>query len=611
MRTLVLAFLALLATALPAIGQEQVWHHGISLLGEPKYDAGFPRFDYVDPDAPKGGLVRLGAEGSFDTFNPVLPQGEAAAGLGLVYETLLAPSLDEASTSYGHLAEALSYPADFSSVTFRMDPEARWHDGQPVTAEDVVWSFQNMVRLNPSLANYYANVTAVEVTAPGEVTFRFDQTGNRELPSIMGQVLVLPKHWWEGTDASGKPRDIGSSTLEPPLGSGPYRIGTFSPGRTIAYQRVEDYWGAGRPHGIGQNNFDEIRYEFFRDTTVQFEAFKGGQLDWWIENTARRWATGYDIPAVAEGRIVKELFENPYRDSGILFGFVPNLRQERFRDPLVRRALNYAFDFEELNRTIFFGQYQRIDSYFYGTELASSGLPAGEELEILESVRDKVPPEVFTQAYANPVGGDATKLRANLREALKLLSEAGYRLEGNRLVDANGQQLAFELLLDSPTIEPVATAFRTNLASIGIAMSIRIVDSPQYINRLRSRDFDMVYERWAQTLSPGNEQRDFWGSVSATGGDSANYAGIADPGIDALIDKVIFADDRETLIAATRALDRVLLAHHYTVPTYTLRQARVARWDRYGHPDPLPEFSIGFPTIWWWDEARAARTGSP
>jgi len=611
MRTLVLAFLALLAAALPAIAQEQVWHHGISLLGEPKYDAGFPRFDYVDPDAPKGGLVRLGAEGSFDTFNPVLPQGEAAAGLGLVYETLLAPSLDEASTSYGHLAEALSYPADFSSVTFRMDPEARWHDGQPVTAEDVVWSFQNMVRLNPSLANYYANVTAVEVTAPGEVTFRFDQTGNRELPSIMGQVLVLPKHWWEGTDASGKPRDIGSSTLEPPLGSGPYRIGTFSPGRTIAYQRVEDYWGAGRPHGIGQNNFDEIRYEFFRDTTVQFEAFKGGQLDWWIENTARRWATGYDIPAVAEGRIVKELFENPYRDSGILFGFVPNLRQERFRDPLVRRALNYAFDFEELNRTIFFGQYQRIDSYFYGTELASSGLPAGEELEILESVRDKVPPEVFTQAYANPVGGDATKLRANLREALKLLSEAGYRLEGNRLVDANGQQLAFELLLDSPTIEPVATAFRTNLASIGIAMSIRIVDSPQYINRLRSRDFDMVYERWAQTLSPGNEQRDFWGSVSATGGDSANYAGIADPGIDALIDKVIFADDRETLIAATRALDRVLLAHHYTVPTYTLRQARVARWDRYGHPDPLPEFSIGFPTIWWWDEARAARTGSP
>ncbi|HEV7275471.1 MAG TPA: extracellular solute-binding protein [Devosiaceae bacterium] len=593
----------------PAAAQEREWHHASSAIGEPKYPEGFEHFDYVNPDAPKGGTVRLGDMGGFDTFNPVLPQGEQAIGLGLIYETLMTPSMDEVLTDYGLLAEAMSYPDDYSSVTFRMNPDARWHDGEPVTAEDVVWSFDTQIEHNPNTAQYYANVTGAEVTAPGEVTFTFDQTGNRELPTILGQLLVLPQHWWEGTDADGNPRDISRSTLELPLGSGPYRMAEFAPGRSVSYQRVEDYWGIEHPTQVGSNNFDTIRYEYFLDLTVQFEAFKGDQIDWWWENQAKRWATAYDIPPVREGRMVMELFPQDYNSSGIMLGFIPNLRQEKFQDPLVRRALNYAFDFEELNRTLFYDQYERIDSYFYGIPLRWEGLPEGEELEILESVRELVPESVFTTEYENPVGGSAQAQRANLREALRLLGEAGYTLDGNRLVNEAGEQLGFEILLNGPTLEPVAVAFQTNLRRIGIDATVRTVDSSQYVNRVRSFDYDMIYNGWAQSMSPGNEQRYYFGSVSVDEPGSQNYGGIADPGIDALIDKVIFADDRETLEAATKALDRVLMAHQFLVPSYALRNSRIARWDRFSHPEPLPEYSNGFPTIWWWDEEKAAQTG--
>jgi len=608
LRIVTIALVALLIA--PSFAQDGEWRHAMTMEGEPKYPADFTQFDYVNPDAPKGGLLRLGDMGSFDTFNPILPQGEPAAGLGLIYETLMTPSMDEQLVDYGLLAEAVSYPDDFSSVTFRMNPNARWHDGEPVTADDVVWSFKKQVELNPNVAQYYVNVTGVSETAEGEVTFTFDQTGNRELPKILGQLMVLPRHWWEGTDANGNQRNIGSSTLEPPIGSGPYRIASFDAGRTITYERVEDYWGVDHPTQVGHNNIGEIRYEYYSDLDVQFEAFKGDQFDVWIENMARRWATAYEIPAVEQGRIVRELFPQTYNGVGVMVGFAPNQRQERFQNPLVREALNYAFNFEELNRTLFFDQYERIDSYFYGLDdLRWTGLPEGEELEILESVRDLVPPEVFTETYQNPVSSDAAALRENLRTALSLLTEAGYRLDGTRLVDANGQQLAFEILLNGPTIEPVASSFVANLAQIGIAATIRTVDSPQYVARLRSFDFDMAYVSWAQSSSPGNEQRFFFGSQAASEEGSQNYAGIADPGTDALIDKVIFADDRETLEAATRALDRVLMANHNIVPTYTLMNTRMARWDRFSYPDPLPEFSYGFPSIWWYDEEKAERTG--
>lgn len=609
MRLSALVLAALLAVS-PAVADDRVWHHATSLIGDPKYPPGFAHFDYVKPDAPKGGTVRLSEMGGFDTFNPILPEGEVAAGLGLVFETLTTPSADEISTEYGDLAEASSFPDNFSSVTFRMNPRAKWQDGTPVTAEDVVWSFSTAIKLSPSYANYYANVTKAEVSAPGEVTFTFDQTGNRELPKIMGQLLVLPQHWWEGTDANGNKRDIAKGTLEPPMGSGPYRISSFDPGRSVTYERVKDYWGETEGFSVGQNNFDIIKYEYFKDTTAEFEGFKGDVFDWWDENLAVRWQQGYDFPAVKDGRVIKETFENPYRDSGVMVGFVPNLRLPLFQDQALREAINTAFDFEELDKLRFFGQYDRVNSFFYGTPLASSGLPQGEELDILNSIKDLVPASVFTTPYTNPVSGDPQKLRANLKAAMDLLTGAGYALSGNQLLDPKGQPVTFEILLNGPTLEPIATSFVNNLKKMGIVATVRTVDSAQYIERVQKRDFQMIYTGWTQSLSPGNEQRNFWGSAAASQDDSGNYAGIADKGVDALIDKIIYADDRDTLIAATHALDRVLLAHHYLVPTYTLRHARIARWDRFSHPDILPEYSIGFPSIWWYDAAKAAKTGA-
>lgn len=601
-----------LLSSLPALAQvdkPDTWLHASSAISEPKYPEGFTHFDYVNVNAPKGGTVRLSAMGSFDTFNPILPKGQVAGGVGLLYETLMTPSMDEVLTDYGLLAEAMKFPADYSSVTFRMNPDAKWHDGEPITVSDVIWSFNKLVELNPTRAEYYHNVTDVAETAPGEVTFTFDQKGNRELPKILGQLMVLPQHWWEGTDAKGNKRDIGASTLEPPLGSGPYELASFDAGRTVTYKRVEDYWGKNHPTQVGTNNFDEYRVEYFLDLNVAFEAFKGDQFDWWVENTARRWATAYDFPAAKESRVVQELFPQDYNNYGYIVGYVPNQRRAIFQDERVREALNYAFDFEELNKTQFYGQYERLNSYFYGLPFASSGLPQGEELEILQSLGDKIPQRVFTEPYANPVSGDAAKLRANLRTALGLLQEAGYTLDGNRLVDANGTQLSFEILLNGPTNEPVATNLVTNLNQIGIAATIRTVDSPQYVNRVRSYDYDVIYTSWAQTFSPGNEQRFFFGSSSKDEVGSENYAGIADPGVDALIDKIIYADDRETLEAATRALDRVLLAQHNIIPSYGLRNTRSARWDRFSHPENLPEYSSGFPSIWWYDDAKAAKTG--
>ncbi|MCR6671681.1 extracellular solute-binding protein [Devosia ginsengisoli] len=601
----------LLGLVAPALAQTptDVWSNSFTLEGEAKYGSNYTHFDYVNVDAPKGGVVRQGALGGFDTFNPILPKGETAGGIGLLYETLMTPSMDEQNTYYGLLAKELKIAPDYGAVTFRIDPEAHWNDGEPVTAEDVVWTFNKLIEVNPDRQQYYLNIEKAEVTAPGEVTFTFNQTGNRELPLILGQLMVLPQHWWEGTDANGRQRDIAQSTLEPPLGSGPYELASFDAGRSITYKRVENYWGENQPTQVGHNNFDEYRLEYFLDLTVQFEAFKGDQFDWWWENTARRWATAYDFPAVNEGRIVLELFPQDYAGSGIGLGFVPNLRREKFQDIRVRKALNYAFDFEELSNTLFYNQYERIDSYFFGLPFKSTGLPEGEELEVLESVRDLVPESVFTEPYANPVSGDPAKLRDNLRTALGLFNEAGYTLDGNRLVDANGQQFTFEILLNGPTIEPVAQNLVTNLAQIGVAATIRSVDSPQYINRARSFDFDVIYTGWAQSFSPGNEQRFFFGSAAANEEGSQNYAGIANPAIDALIDKLVVADDRDTQLAITAAIDRVLLHNYYMVPSYSLRNSRIAHWNRFSHSENLPDFSSGFPTIWWWDAEKAAKTG--
>lgn len=607
----VLALVAAFGLSAPASAQPKTgeWTNSFTLQGEAKYGLDYTHFDYVNVDAPKGGTVRMGDLGGFDTFNPILPKGEVANGLGLVYETLMIPSQDEVNTYYGLLASELKIAADYGAVTFRIDPKAKWQDGEPVTPEDVVWSFNKLIEVNPDRAQYYANITKAEVTAPGEVTFTFNQTDNLELPLILGQLLVLPQHWWEGTGANGKARNIAESTLEIPMGSGPYHLASFDAGRTTTYERNPDYWGNAQPTRVGQNNFDTYKIEYFLDLTVMFEAFKGDQFDWWSENQARRWATAYDFPAVKDGRVIKELFPQDYNDSGVMVGFVMNLRRDKFADVRVREALNYAFDFEELSNTLFYGQYERIDSFFFGLPFRSKGLPEGEELAVLETVKDQVPPEVFTAQYTNPVSGDPQKLRANLRTALGLFTEAGYTLQGNQLIGPDGQPFTFEILLNGPTIEPVAQNLVTNLAQIGVTATIRTVDSPQFINRARSFDYDMIYSGWTQSFSPGNEQRFFFGSSTAEAQGAQNYAGIADPAVDALIDQLIAADDRETQEAVTKALDRVLLAKHFVIPSYTLRTTRAARWDRFSHPDPLPEFSSGFPSLWWWDAEKAAKTG--
>jgi microcin C transport system substrate-binding protein len=595
-----------------ARADDKTWRHGLSLFGDLKYPAGFKHFDYVNPNAPKGGVVRLGGFGTFDNFNLVVSgvKGTIAGGLNDIFDTLMVPASDEVSTEYGLLAESVSHPADFSSVTYRLRAGAKWHDGKPVTPDDVIFSLQAFQKNHPMLSAYYRHVVKAEQTAERDITFTFDGPGNRELPQIVGQLNVLPKHWWEGTDASGKKRDVTATTLEPPLGNGAYRIKEFVAGRTIVYERVKDYWGKDLNVNIGRDNFDEVRYEYFRDSTVALEAFKGDALDWRTENSAKNWATAYDFPAVKDKRVVKEEFPN--RASGRMQGFVLNTRREKFSDPRVRLALNYAFDFEEMNKQLFFGQYQRIGSYFDGTELASSGLPEGKELEILETVRDKVPAEVFTKPYKNPVGGTPENVRANLREATRLLKEAGYEIRDQKLVNAkNGEQFSIEFLTYDPNSERFVLFYKPALERLGIAVSVRTVDEAQYVNRERNWDFDSITTVWGQSLSPGNEQRDYWSTTTADRVGSRNYAGIKNPAVDALIEKIIFATDRAELVAATKALDRVLLWNHYVVPQFTYNKTRAARWDRFGRPEKLPEYgSSSFPTIWWWDAERAAKTGS-
>jgi microcin C transport system substrate-binding protein len=587
------------------------WRHGLSLFGDVKYPGGFKRFDYVNPDAPKGGAVRQIALGTFDNFNPVVSgvKGSIAGAVGLIYESLTTPSLDEVSSEYGALAESVGYPDDFSFVTYRLRAEARWHDGKPVTPDDVIFSLNSFKTHHPQYAGYYRHVVKAEKTGNRDVTFTFDAPGNRELPQIVGQLMVLPKHWWEGTNNAGTKRDISATTLEAPLGSAAYRIKGFEAARSVTLERVKDYWGRDLNFNVGRNNFDELRYEYFRDGTVALEAFKGDQVDWRIENVAKNWATAYDFPAVKDGRVVLEEFPN--RSSGVMQAFALNIRRDKFRDARVRRALNFAFDFETMNQQLFFGQYKRIASFFEGTELASSGLPEGRELEILETVRAEVPAEVFTTPYSNPVAGSADAVRSNLREGMKLLKEAGYEVRGGKQVDGKtGAPFEIELLSEDPSFERVLLSYKPSLERMGLTVSIRTIDPTQYENRLRTWDFDVVVASWPESLSPGNEQREFWGSHAADMPGSRNVVGIKNPAIDKLIERVIFTKDRADLVAATKALDRVLLWNNYVVPQWTYLKMRTARWDRFGRPAEMPKYGLSaFPALWWYDAGKAAKIG--
>ncbi len=586
--------------------------HGISAFGDLKYPAGFKKFDYVNANAPKGGAVRQIALGTYDNFNMVVDgvKGALVQGIELNYDTLLVAALDEVSSVYGLIAEAVHHPEDFSSTSFKLRAQAKWHDGTPVTPDDVIFSFETFKKLSPQIAAGYINVAKAEKTGDREVTFVFKGAGHHRLPEVLGQLTILPKAWWEGADSDGKKRDIGSTTLEPPLGSGPYRIKEFSAGRSIVYERVKDYWGANVNVNIGRDNFDEVRFEYFRDGTAALEAFKADGADWRIENSAKNWATAYDFPAVADKRVVLEEF--PINNVGLMQAFAFNIRRAKFQDPRVRLAFNYALDFEEMNKQLFFGQYKRIASYFAGTDLAATGLPTGGELELLEKVRDKVPAEVFKKPYSNPVGGDPGAVRGNMRDAMHLFKEAGYEVRDQQMVNAKtGEPFTVEFLGNSPVFERVFLFYKPSLERLGIGVDVRTVDEAQYENRLRGWDFDVITYAWRESQLPGNELRDYWSSQAADEAGSDNMIGIKNPAVDALVEQVISAKTYDDLVAAARALDRVLLWSHYVVPQWSYNKLRTARWDRFSYPEPLPKYGISaFPALWWWDAAKAAKIAS-
>ena len=590
--------LAFLALTPPALSEQHDSasaepRYGIAMHGSPKYPSGFAHFDYVNPEAPKGGTLKMAVVANgFDSFNPFDIRGVAAAGVSTyLYDTLLVASDDEPFSKYGLIAESLETPEDRSYVVFNLREEARFHDGEPITAEDVKFSFEVLTTQgHPFFRNYYADVAEVIAENPRRVRFEFKPTTNRELPLILGQMPILPAHYWAE-------REFGENGLTPPLGSGPYRIGKFEAGRSVEYERVDDYWAKDLAVRKGRFNFDRIRYDYYTDDTVALEAFKAGSFDFRVESSAKNWATAYDGEKFDDGRIIAEAIEH-HRPTGMQ-GFVFNTRRDVFKDPRVREALAFGFDFEWANKNLFYGQYTRTNSYFENSELASSGLPSDRELEILEPYRDQLPPDVFSEAYEPPKTEGQQGVRSNLRKALQLLRSAGYDIEDGTMVhQETGEALAFEILLFQKSFERVVLPFKNNLAKLGIDVSVRLVDSNQYIQRVREFDYDMITQVMPQSDSPGNEQREYWHSsnVDATG--SRNYIGVSHPVVDQLVGQVIQAPNRDELVLRTRALDRVLLHGHYVIPHWHLAKDRVAYWSHLQRPAETPKNGVDLDN-WW------------
>lgn len=570
--------------------------HALTLYGEPaKYPVNFKHFDFVNPDAPKGGELRQSGFGGFDSLNPFINKGVAADDIGLIYDTLTRHSLDEPFTEYGLLAEKIEVAPDHSWVRFYLRPQARFHDGQAVTAADVVFTFDALMKDGaPQYKAYYADVAKATAEDAQRVRFDFKRSNNRELPLILGQLPVLPKHWWSN-------REFNKGNLEMPLGSGPYKVADVAAGRSIRYERVKDYWGNDLAVNRGFYNFDSILIDYYRDTTVALEALKAGQFDYWLEVSAKNWASAYDVPAVKDGRLHKEEITN-HNPTGMQ-GFVFNIRRPLFQDPRVREALGLLFDFEWTNKQLFNGAYTRTHSYFENSELAASGLPGSDELKILEPLRAKLDPKVFNSVFEVPRSDASGIIREQQRRAYQLLQEAGWKIVDDKMVDADGKPVSLEFLLAQTDFERVLLPYKRNLADLGIELVIRRVDVSQYINRLRSRDFDMIVGGFGQSSSPGNEQREYWHSASADNPGSRNFIGLKDPAVDSLVEGLINADSRQSLVAHTRALDRVLLAGHYVIPNWHIKTWRVAYWNRLQHPEVTPLYDVGLMT--WWAKADA------
>ncbi|WP_053151909.1 extracellular solute-binding protein [Pseudomonas protegens] len=603
LRALLLRTSGLLFSAIACYAQAAP-QHAVTLYNEaPKYPANFQHFNFVNPDAPKGGTFRMAGFGSFDSLNPFISKGVPELNIGLVYDTLMAQSLDEPFTEYGLVASKIEKAPDNSWVRFYLRPEARFNDGQPIHAEDVVFSFQTLMSAgSPLYRGYYADVDQVIAEDPQRVLFKFKHTNNRELPLILGQLTILPKHWWQS-------RDFAKSNLEIPLGSGPYKVTEVKAGRSIRYERVKDYWAKDLPVNRGFYNFDVITSDYYRDNTVALEALKAGQFDYWLEMSAKNWANAYNIPAVAQGRLIKEQIANG-NPTGMQ-GFVFNTRRPMFQDVRVRHALSLLLDFEWSNKQLFNGAYTRTRSYFENSEMAATGLPGPEELAILEPLRGKIPPQVFDQAFSPSVCDGSGMIRAQQRQAYQLLQEAGWRIVDDKMVDAQGKPVVIEFLLAQTEFERVLLPFKRNLSDLGIDLVIRRVDVSQYITRVRSRDFDMIVGSFPQSNSPGNEQREFWMSSSADKPGSRNYIGLKDPAIDSLVENLINADSRASLVAHAKALDRVLQWGYYVIPNWHIKTWRVAYWDHIGHPKVAPKYDIGVNTWWIKPGAKPAVEPTP
>jgi microcin C transport system substrate-binding protein len=573
--------------------------YGLSLLGSLSLPPDFKYFPYVNPDAPKGGEVALSTVGTFDSFNPFIVRGTPASDVFQVWDTLMKSNVDESETEYGLLAQTVELAPDGMGVAFELRPEAKFNDGTPVTAEDVAWTFETLrEKGRPFYRQYYADVSSVTVEGPRRVVFHFKSNTNRELPLILGQMAVLPKHWWVG-------RDFDKPLTDPPLGSGAYRVSHFEFGRTVTMERVPDVWSKDLPVMRGLANFDKRRTEYFRDATVEREAFKAGQIDFRVENISKEWATAYDFPAVQKGLVKKEALSHQLPTG--MQGFGMNTRRPLFKDVRVRHALAMAFDFEWANANLFYGAYTRTTSYFSNSELASSGIPEGAELALLNKYRDQLPPDVFTKPFELPVSDGSGNNREALRGALALLEQAGWKVKDRKLVDANGQPFSFEILLDQAAFERVALPYVQWLARLGIDAHVRTVDPAQFQRLADTYDYDMIVVSFDESNSPGNEQTGYWTCDSAKLEGGNNLMGVCSPVIDDLVHQILIAPDREHLVVATRALDRVLLAGWYVVPQWYLRYVWVAYWDRFGRPDKPVRTGLAFDS-WWIDPVKAAAT---
>ncbi len=599
MRTL-LTFLFFLMISAPATAEiidmpvVKVTAHGIAIYGAPKYEPDFSHFDYVNPDAPKGGHLKLYALGTFDSLNNYIVKGIPASGLSLTYESLMEQSYDEPFSGAALLAESITVPKDRSYALFTLRPEAKWQDGQPVTPEDVKWTFETLMEKGkPFFKAYYANVERVEIPTPNQVKFVFNTTNNLELPLIIGQMPVFPKHYW-----TTEGRDFAQTTLVPPVGSGPYKIANMKPGSSITYERDPNWWGKDLPINKGRYNFDNITYQYYRDQNIALEAFFAEDYNVRQENTAKLWATAYETDAVKTGKIKKEKIKNELPQG--MQGFIYNIRRPVFQDIRVREALAYAFDFEWSNKQFAYDSYTRSHSYFSNSEMAAEGLPEGDELALLNQYKDQLPPEVFTEIYTPPASDGSGQNRSNLAKAQSILEEAGYKLgpDGVRVND-HGVRLEFEFIDNNPAFERWILPFIQNLKKIGVKANFRVVDPAQYQKRMTDFDFDMTVLSIPQSSSPGNEQREFWNSAKADIPGSRNYIGIKDPVVDALVEDIIMAQSREELVTACKALDRVLLQGYYVIPNWHMPAWRVAHWDYIKRPETPPDLDLAIADTWW------------